>query len=259
MDGQILLDSVVGLPDGGQAGGLGGHDVDADAVIHGQVRHAGADELQDFVFHEAVSIHVRRTGQWPRRGDPRPGPGLAGEVDQHHLRGGDVIGVAQQLLDDLRAALAHAHGTQGAVTGVAVGAEDHAAAAGHHLPRVLVDDGLVGGDVVAAVLHGGRQAENVVVLVDGAAHGAQAVVTVGQHVGHRELLQAAGLGGLDDAHIGDVVGDEAVKVQVKLALLRPPRRVAAEDLVGHGLLPVGRRDHGGGDGGPVLPAHAGGL
>ena len=59
-------------------------------------------------------------------------------------------------------------------------------------------------------------------------------------------------------HVGDVVGDEAVKLQVKLALFLP-HLMAAEDLVGHGLLPVGRRDHGGGDGGPVLPAHAGGL
>ena len=62
------------------------------------------------------------------------------------------------------------------------------------LAGVLVDDGLVGGDVDAAVLLGGGQAEDVVVLVDGAAHGAEAVVTVGQHIGHGELLQAAGPG-----------------------------------------------------------------
>ena len=161
----------------------------------------------------------------------------AGEPHQHHLRGGDVIGVFQQLLHDLRAALAHAHGTQSAVTGVAVGAEDHAAAAGHHLPRILVDHRLIGGDAVSAVLHGGRQAEGVVVLVDGAAHGAETVVAVGENVRHRELPQAAGLGGLDDTHIGDVVGDEAVEGQVKLALPRPPV-VTAEDLIGHGLIPA---------------------
>ena len=121
-----------------------------------------------------------------------------------------------------------------------------------------MDDRLVGGDKVAPVLDGGGQAEDVVVLVDGAAHGAQAVVAVGHHIGDGELGQAAGLGGLDDAHIGDVVGDEAVKLQVKLAGLLL-LVVAAEDLVGHGLLPVGGRGHGGGDGGPILPADAGGL
>ena len=257
VDGQILLDSAVGLPDGGQAGGLSGHDVDADPVIHGQVLDAGADELQDFIFHKAVLIGRAAQGNGHVVGTHALGR-LAGQVDHHDLGGGNIIGVAQQLLDDLRAALAHAHGTQGTVTGVAVGAKDHAAAAGHHLAGVLVDDSLVCGDEVAAVLHGSRQTENVVILVDGAAHGAEAVVTVGHHIGHGELFQAASLGGLDDAHVGDVVGDEAVKLQVKLALLLP-HLVAAEDLVGHGLLPVGRRDHGGGDGGPVLPAHAGGL
>ena len=126
---------------------------------------------------------------------------------------------------------------------MAVGAEDHAAAAGHHLPRILVDHRLIGGDVVSAVLHGGRQAEGVVVLVDGAAHGAETVVAVGENVRHRELPQAAGLGGLNDAHIGDVVGDETIEGQVKLALPRPPV-VTAEDLIGHGLIPAAA---GGGD------------
>ena len=83
-----------------------------------------------------------------------------------------------------------------------------------------------------------------VVLVDGAAHGAETVVTVGENVRHREIPQAAGLGGLNDAHIGDVVGDETIEGQVKLPLPRPPV-VTAEDLIGHGLIPAAA---GGGDG-----------
>ena len=255
VDGQVLLHRPVGLPDGGEAGGLGGHHVDADAVVHGQVLDAGAHEFQDLILHKAVLVDLTAQGDGHVVGAHALG-GLPGEVDHHHFRGGDVIGVFQQLLDDLRAAFAHAHGADGAVAGVAVRPQDHPAAAGHHLSGVLVDDRLVGGDKVAPVLDGGGQAEDVVVLVDGAAHSAQAVVAVGHHIGDGELGQAAGLGGLDDAHIGDVVGDEAVKLQVKLAGLLL-LVVAAEDLVGHGLLPVGGRGHG--DGGPILPADAGGL
>ena len=75
-----------------------------------------------------------------------------------------------------------------------------------------------------------------VVLVDGAAYSAQAVVAVGHGVGDGEALQAGGLGGLDDAHKGDVVGDEGVKPQAQSGPVRPPV-VGTEDGVGHGLLP----------------------
>ena len=74
-----------------------------------------------------------------------------------------------------------------------------------------MDDALVGGHVDAAVFFGGGQAEHVVVLIDGAAHGAQAVVAVGQGVGHGETLEPGGPGLLDNAHVGDVVGDKGVK------------------------------------------------
>ena len=114
-----------------------------------------------------------------------------------------------------------------------------------------MDHRLIGGDIVAAVLDGGGQAEYMVVLVDGAAHGAQAIVAVGQHIGYGELRHAAGLGGLDHAHIGNVVGDEAVKCQVQQAV--PPRGiVAAEDLVGHGLFPRRRYGSLGGGGDAAL-------
>ena len=182
--------------------------------------------------------------------------GFPGQVDQDHLGSGDVVGVLQQLLDDLGSALAHAHGAQSAVAGVAVRTQDHPAAAGHHFTGVLVDDGLVGRDEVAAVLHGSGQAEDMVILVDGAANRTEAVVAVGHHVGHGELGQARGLGGLDDAHVGDVVGDEAVKLQVELSGLLP-EVVAAEDLVSDGLFPVGGRGDGGRDGSTLLPECAG--
>jgi len=141
-------------------------------------------------------------------------PGGACKIHQRHGGGPQVVGVAQKLLYDFRAALAHAHGAQGAVAGVAVGAQYHGAAAGHHLTGILVDDGQVFRNVYAAVLPGGGQTEDVVVLVYGAAHGAQAVVAVGEYVGHRKFRQSGGPGGLYDAYVCDVMGDETVEAQL---------------------------------------------
>ena len=75
-----------------------------------------------------------------------------------------------------------------------------------------------------------------VVLVDGAAHGAQAVVTVGQGIGNGEFLHAGGPGLLDDAHIGDVVGHHGVKPDLK-SLRIAGYIVALQDTPCHGALP----------------------
>ena len=71
-----------------------------------------------------------------------------------------------------------------------IGAQDHGAALRHLLSCIGVDDGLVGRHVDTAVLLGGGEAEHVVILVDSAAHRAQGVVAVGQHVGNRKFLQS---------------------------------------------------------------------
>ena len=182
--------------------------------------------------------------------------GGTGEVDQHHLGIGDVPGVAQKLLGKLRAALAHRHGTESPVAGVGVRAQDHFAAAGHLLPGIGVDDGLVGGYVDAAVLLGGGETKLVVVLVDGAAHGAEAVVAVGQSVGDRECLHAGGPGLLDDAHIGDVVGNQRVKADLQLIGVAGGV-VGLKDTVGHGFLPsLLRGDRGAGAGDAGAQEHA---
>ena len=57
-----------------------------------------------------------------------------------------------------------------------------------------------------------------IVLVDGSAHGAKAVVAIGHGIGQRKALQAARPGALDDAHIGDIMGDELVKFNAQLVL-----------------------------------------
>ena len=137
-----------------------------------------------------------------------------------------------------------------------VGAEDHFAGGGVPLPHIGVDDGLVGGDELAAVFLGGGQAEHVVVLVDGAAHGAQGVVAVGEDVGQGELLHAGGPRGLDDAHVGDVVGGHGVKPEGQ-AVRIAGCIVGHEDGVGHGALPaLGVRGRGEA---AVLPADGGVL
>ena len=75
-----------------------------------------------------------------------------------------------------------------------------------------------------------------VVLVDGAAHRAQAVVAVGHGIGDGELRKAGGLGGLDDAHEGDVVGNQSVELQTHFRAITA-LVVGAQDRVGNGFLP----------------------
>ncbi len=78
-----------------------------------------------------------------------------------------------------------------------------------------MDDRDMGRDEDAAVLFGSREAKDVVVLVDGAAHGAQRVVAVGEHVGQRELLHARGARRLDDADEGDVVARHGIEANLE--------------------------------------------
>ena len=139
----------------------------------------------------------------------------AREVDGDNAGIGDIVGVAQQLLCQLAAALAHGHGAQGAVAGVRVGAQNHLAAAGKVLTHKGVDDGDVRRNEDAAVLFGSRETEDVVVLVDGTAHSTQRVVAVAEHVGQRELLHARGTRRLDDADKGDVVARHGIEANLE--------------------------------------------
>ena len=232
VQGEEVADAVIGGPDAGEAGGLGRHDVDAGAVLRVHARNARAHELHDSVFDVAALEDGADNRQRDvLRADPRRG--LAGEVDGNDLGVCDVIGVAQQLLDELAAALADGHGAQGAVAGVGVAAEDHLAAAGELLAHELVDDGHVGRDVDAAVLLGGGQAKEVVVVVDGAADRAQGVVAAGQGIGEGELLHAAGACRLHDADVGDVVAGHGVEADLEV-VHGGSGVVVLEDAVGDG-------------------------
>ena len=76
-----------------------------------------------------------------------------------------------------------------------------------------MNDGRVSRHKLPAETPGRRKAENMVVLVDGAAHRAEAVVAVRQHVRNGERLKSARESRLNDAHVGDVVRCESVEPQ----------------------------------------------
>ena len=97
-----------------------------------------------------------------------------------------------------------------------VRAEDHFAAASHRFTHILVDNAHVRRNEDAAVFLAGRQAEQMVVLIDGAAHGAQAVVTAGQHIGQRKFVQTRSSCSLDDANIRQVVACDGVKLDFQI-------------------------------------------
>ena len=212
--GQKRVRVLVGGPDARQAGGLGGHDVNAVAVIGRHARDARAHKLHDLVLNIALGKDGSDDGE---RHVVRADAGARGtrEVDGDDAGIGNVVGVAQQLLCQLAAALAHSHGAQGAIAGVRVGTQDHLAAAGEVLAHKGVDDGDVRRDENAAVLLGSREAKDVVVLVDGAAHGAQRVMAVGEHVRQRELLHARGARRLDDADKGDVMARHGIEANLE--------------------------------------------
>ena len=233
VDGEIFFDLLVRLPDGAQTCRLGRHHVNADAEIHREILDAGARELKDLIFDVAVFIRrtAKRDGYIVR---PHAMGHFARQPDEHDLRLCNIICVLQQLLDKLGSAFSNAHRADRAIAGVAVGAQNHFAAAGHHLARVLMNDGLIGGHVITAIFDGRGEAEDVVVLVDRSADGAEAVMTVRQNVGDGKAGPAAGSCCLDDADVRDIVGDQAVEGDVELAVCCA-FIVAGQNLRGNGL------------------------
>ena len=212
--GQKRVRILVGSPDARQAGGLGGHDVNAVAVVGRHARDAGAHELHDFVLDVTLGKDGTDDGE---RHIVRADAGARGarEVDGDDAGIGNVVGVAQQLLCQLASALAHGYGAQGAIAGVRVGTQNHLAATGEVLAHKGVDDGDMGRNEDAAVLLGRGKAKDVVVLVDGTAHSTQRVVAVGEHVRQRELLHARGARRLDDADKGDVVARHGIEANLE--------------------------------------------
>ena len=225
---------VVGHPDRRQTRGLSGHDIDTIAEVDGQVLHARTGKLEHLVLHEAAfegclhqrNSHIVRTNALLRS---------ALEPYEHYLGRVDIPSVAQQLLHELATAFADTHVAKRSIACVAVGTEDHVAALRHLLTHILVDDGLVGGHVDAAVFLGCRETEDVVVFIDGATDGAEGVVAIGHGIGQRELLETTGAGCLDNAHVGDVVRCHRVEADAHLLSLRAVYVVCPQNAVGDGF------------------------
>ena len=202
-----------------------------------QLLHAGTGEFQHLVLHETAlehglhqgNGHVMRTDTAAR---------LAFQPNQHHLGSIDVPRILEELFHQFAAAFANAHVTQGAVTGVGVGAQDHVAACG-----VLMDNRLVGRNIDATILFGGGKAEHVVVLVDGTAHCAQGIVAVGHGIRKRELFQSAGAGRLNDTDVGDVVGNHGIETDAKFLAFGAVHIMRTKNLIGDGILAGFVRSH----------------
>ena len=224
----------IGLPNGGEAGGLGGHDINAVTEVNGEICDAGAYEFEYAVIYEAGSkgcsdksdSHVVGTDALL---------GLTGEINHDDLGHIVIPCIVEELLCKLGTAFTDRHGAESAVTGMAVGAENHCAALCHFLTGVGMDNAYIGGNEDSAVLLGSRKPEHMVIFVDGSADGTEAVVAVGQSVGQREFLHAGGTSLLNDADIGDVMRDESVKLYLKLIRISG-MIMRLKDAVSNGIL-----------------------
>ena len=155
----------IGSPDRGQAGGFRRHDIDTVTVVCRHAGYARADELHHLILDIAVledrtldrECDIVRTDEWLW---------LTGEVDGYHARISDVIGLLEELLTELSATLTDGHGTEGTITGMGIGAEDHLSAAGEVLTHELMTYSDMRWNVDSAVLLCSGESEVVVVVID---------------------------------------------------------------------------------------------
>ena len=81
-------------------------------------------------------------------------------------------------------------------------------------------------------------------------------MAVGEGVGNGKRLHAGGPGLLDDAHVGDVVGDQRIEADLQLAGITGDI-MRLQNAVGHGFpLPLLRGDRGAGAGNAGAQEHA---
>ena len=146
-------------------------------------------------------------------------------MNGYHLGRRNVVCAAEQLLYKLGSALTHGNGAESAVAGMAVRAEYHLSAAREALTHYRVNDSLMCGNVDSAVLLCGGETENMVVLVYRTADGAEAVMTVCEHVGYREFLQTARACRLNDADVCNVVRCHRVKTDAQIGRVLRYRRL----------------------------------
>ena len=234
VDFVVMLHFVIGHPNRAQTGRLSRHNVNTVTEVDGQVLHARTSEFEHLVLHETAlerSLH-ERNGHVVRADTLLRS---TFEPNEYHFGSVDVPSVLQQLFYEFTTAFADAHVTERTVARVAVRTQNHIAALHHCFTHILVDNGLVSRHIDAAVLLRSRKTEHVVVFVDSSANSTERVVAVGHGIRQGEFLETTGAGGLNDAHVGDVVRCHCVETNAHLLTLRAVHVVCAENAVGDGF------------------------
>ena len=233
----VFLYLIIGCPDGREAGRLSRHYVDAASEIVRQILKSRSCKFKYFVLYQPPAErllnesdgYVMRSYAFFR---------LACHIAEDHFRRSDVPGVLQELLDELRSALADSHGSESSVACVAVRAEYHVAACSQLLPCVGVYDTLIRRNIYSSVFLCGREAEYVIVFIDSASDSAQAVVAVCHGIRNRELLKAACSGRLDDTNVRDIVRDQRIKTDMEYTVIRLGA-VRVQDLISNSAVSSG--------------------
>ena len=171
MDIIKFSDFVIRYPDGGQAGGLCGHNIHADTEISTQRCHTRSDKLHNFIIHITVfkygtdncQSHILRSDAFHR---------LTGQIDCYHTRHFDVICFAEQLFYQLRSTLAHCHGTQCTISCMRIRTKNHFSAACQHFTGKLMDDCLMRRYINSTISLCTAQTKHMVILVDGSTNSA---------------------------------------------------------------------------------------
>src|SRR5699024_3169331 len=122
-----------------------------DTEISAQIGNTRSHKFHYLILHIAVcehcsdnrERHILRSYARHR---------LSCHIHADYSRHIDIVRLGEKLLHQLRSALAHCHGSQRTVAGMAVRAKDHLSAARKHFTRELMNDCLMRRYVYAAVL-----------------------------------------------------------------------------------------------------------
>ena len=227
------LDLIIGLPDGRKTRGLRGHNVDTDTEVRRQRRNARAHKLHDLILHITVrkhrtdnrQRHVLRTHALHRR---------TLQVDRDHARHIDIICLIEKLLNELRSALTHRHGTERTITRMGIRTQDHSAATGQHLTRELMDNSLMRRYIHTTVLLRTGKTEHVVILIDRTTNRTERIMAVRQNIRHRKLRKTRSTRRLDNTDESNIMGRQLIELDLQLVHI-PGCVMVSQDPIRNGL------------------------
>ena len=215
MELQELPCIFIRSPDRGKTSSLGGHYIDSISVVRIHLGNARSHKLHHLIFNISVFKYSSYNGQGNILRPYKRGR-LSVEIHCDHLGTGNVICVAKKLFYKFTAALSDCHRTESAISGVAVGTENHFPAAGHHLSHILVNYGNVRRHVDTAVFLCRRQTKYVIIFIDCTAYGTQGIVAVCKHVGQGKTFHSRCNCRLNNSDKCNVMGCHTVKTYFKI-------------------------------------------